>query len=179
MPCFADFDTLVTHFKRLAPIVRFTAEAAHAPARYGPHGFGDSLKSALNPCYGQMSDLGVVLGAYYSGPHSLATPLGYLRIGSSCSGDEASGWYDKVHERLGLKPIYGEMRNGVWGAHYAPDVGELGPGYAVLRDMDGRPFDEPKTPILGWFTCPMTERLVEYDEAKGLWDRVRKEVWGE
>lgn len=176
MSCVFDLDTLVAHFRRLAPVAKFVSHSAHGAGRYGPHGFGDRLEPALNVCYGQMSDLGVVLGAYYSGPHSLTTPLGTFRIEASMLGHECRGWIEKVDARLGLKPLYGEMKNGKWDS-IRSEYGEHGPGWSVLRDMDGQPFEEPKTKILSWFTGPSTECLIEYEEARLLWDRVRKEVY--
>ncbi len=49
----------------------------------------------------------------------------------------------------------------VFGSKWVGEIGELGPGWTVLRDMEGNPFEETKTEILSWFMAPATPRLVD------------------
>lgn len=182
-PAAPEIDVLVAHFRRLRPIVEFVVGLAHGEKQFGLNG---GVEHALNPCFGQTRDLGVVLCQYYSGPSGLMTPLGFLGIDWTCAGYDLRDWREKVDQRLGLKPFWGDWterkaKDGtvtkVFDSKFVTSVGELGPGWTVLRDMDGKPFEETKTPILGWFTSPETERLVEYEEAKKLWDVVRQAVY--
>jgi hypothetical protein len=159
---------LQDHFRRIYSIIGFISRAA------GGRGGMDMGWPSPNAYYGQSHDLGIILGEYYGMPSGVSTPLGWLKIDTPCIVDES--WRPKAKEALGLEPLYGEWRerNGesvfspVWTT--GPMGGEMGPGWALLRDTDGNTLDKPETPIEGWFMSPVTEMRYTYEESKAIWD---------
>lgn len=159
-------EELKEHYKRVRGIVNFIGRQV---------GRIDKVEQP-NPFYGQSHDLGIILGEYYGTPCGVSTPLGWLRIRSSnCAIDES--WRPVVKKALGLEPYYGEWRTPkgvsgrVWSPIYTtgPFGGEMGPGWALLRDVNGDLLDKPETLIDGWFMSPVTECRYSYEESVAIW----------
>lgn len=158
-----EFEQLQSHILKVIKIKDWIESLDACRGHHNPP------KLEHNCCYGQMHDGGVILGEYYGMPHALCTPLGYIRLFTNCVVNRS--WRPIVKERLGLLPVYGEVRDGEFSSVYS-NMGEHGPGWALERDLDGVPFDPPKTEIHGWFMSPSTRGLYEYDEAMELWKKI-------
>jgi hypothetical protein len=159
-------EQLQDHFRRIYSIIGFISRTAK--------GRGGICKGfpGPNPFYGQSHDLGIILGEYYGHPSGLMTPLGWLEIDRPCVIDES--WRPVVKEALGLEPYYGEWRKWAGKEEYRGIIssqGEHGPAWALLRDTDGNPLDEPQTPIKGWFLSPSTEMRYTYHESLAIWKK--------
>jgi len=162
-------EQLRSHYRRLYSVISFISRAA---------GGNGGIRDGVNPFYGQSGDLSIILGEYYGMPHSITSPLGSLKIDTPCVVDES--WRPKVEEALGLKPAFGRYitRDGVqvW-SHIYTDMGCMGPGWALLRDVDGMSLPETTTAITGWTFGPATPMTYEYEEAKAIWDDHISEIF--
>jgi len=161
-------EQLQAHYRRIYSIVGFISRVAG-----GCGGQRDGCDGP-NPFYGQSHDLGIILGEYYGMPAGVTTPLGWLQIDTPCVINES--WRPEVEKALGLVPVYGEWKE--WNGERqfrsiyndGPLGGEMGPGWALLRDTDGNPLDKAETPIDGWFMSPVTQMRYTYEESKAIWE---------
>jgi len=160
-------EQLIEHFRRVRGIVSLISQIA------GGCGGQRQGCDGPNPFYGQSGDLSIILGEYYGMPSGVTTPLGWLEIDTPCLVDES--WRPKVEEKLGLIPVFGEWRE--WGGErqfrsiYDDGSlgGEMGPGWALVRDADGKPLPETTTRIEGWWMSPVTPEVYTYDESCAIW----------
>jgi hypothetical protein len=146
-------EELQTYFRRLRPVAELISLSAG-----GSGGLGGLRDDTPNPYYGQSEDLGVILTESYGMPHGLMTPLGLLRLETSCVVDES--WREMVREVVGLEPYWGEWRtrevelpDGKVEHHRQFDCkvdhqGAKGPAWIVVQDIHGTTFPVPKTPVL-------------------------------